>query len=482
MALLRHDREAQQPAEESPAITRRCALWTVLFLADDPDGRAAAWQVLLACPHSAGRRGLLTLLAEAARDVHIMTEAAAAGVGAGGLAHHTYTDLLTLALPAPPTTAGDAQQQQQAPHLLRHPLARLAAWQLALLALAADADGGLGMPPPAVPRPRQPSFSSPRQPHHAYDPVYTQSPFSTSNAATTSTPFVAVTPELPRAVLGLALAGPGARSMLRRLGAFARGAGLVASLHGGDNRHLLATQPALGEEALGVGVTLLAALAEDSPPADLHATASLAALASRRVVEAAALYYPRPAALLYARFLASCPEPSVAAAVLRALVERALDAGAMAAGDGGAAAANAQQYAGGRSTYQSAAAQQHAQQTQRRLLAAGARPLLGVLQAVLSVGEDAAELQVFRLQQTLPLVERCSRLLSRRGGSGGSGALPHELDLVYEVARMFTAVAAANPTAAAFIAANFGGPLAEWRRLLTGRQGGWYEPSRGPGQ
>lgn len=406
-----------------------------------------------------------------------MTEAAAAATaaagGQGGVLGHAYMDLVPLSLPV--VTAADGQQQQpqrQTLHLPRHPLARLAAWQLALLALAADADGGLGMPPPAViPRPRQPSFSSPRSPN-LHDPVYyAQSPYSTGGV--TAAPLVAVTPELPRAVLGLALAGPGVCRLLRLLGAFARGAGLVASLHGGDNRHL-ATQPAVGEEVLGVTVTLLAALAEDSPPRELHATASLAGLASRRVVEAAALYYPRPAALLYSRFLAFAPEPSVPAAVLRALVERALDAGAMAGGSGGDAA-GAQQYAGGRSAYQSAAAQQHAQQTQRRLLAAGARPLLSVLQAALSVGEDSGELQVFRLQQTLPLVERCTRLLSRRGASGGagSGALPHELDLVYEVARMYMAVAAANPTAAAFVAAELGAPLTEWRRLLTGRQGGW---------
>ena len=167
------------------------------------------------------------------------------------------------------------------------------------------------------------------------------------------------------------------------------------------------------------------------------------------------------------------------AAVLRALVERAVDAGAMAGGGGGGQAAGVagSEYGGGRSAYQSAAAQQHLQQTQRRLLAAGARPLLGVLQAVLSVSEDPVALQTFRLEQTAPLVERCTRLLSRRG-VGGSGALPHELDLVWQVARMFTAVAAANPTAAAFVSTKLGVPLAEWRRLVTGRAEGHYTPSR----
>jgi hypothetical protein len=426
---------------------------------------------------------VLALVAEAARDVHTMTEVAA-GRAVGG-----YLDLLPLS-PTPPTapTAAAAataneeeeeeeeeeeQQQQQQLFLLRHPLSRLAAWHLALLALAAGVDGGLGMPAPTVQaRPRQPSFSSPRTPYDAA----MHSPYtavSSSGGQHGSLPFVEVTPELARVLLGVALAGAEVRSMLRALGALVRGAGLVASLNGGDNRYLMLARPGVAEELLFVALTFLSALAEDAPPPELHATSTLAALASRRFVEAAATYYPRPTSLLLSRFLAFGPEGSVTAAVIRALVERALDAGAMAGASGGGGQQGSE-YGGGRSAYQSAAAQQHAQATQRRLVAAGARPLLAVLQAVLAVDEDPVGLQTFRLEQTLPLVERCSRLLSRHSGSV---ALPHELDLVWQVARMYAAVAVANPTAAAFVSTKLGAPLAEWRRLLTGRHAGFYDPS-----
>ncbi len=257
-----------------------------------------------------------------------------------------------------------------------------------------------------------------------------------------------MTPEVLRLLLELASINPSTRRLLRGLGGLSRLAALVASFNGGDNKYLLLNQPSQTDEILTLAIRLLALLVEEAHPTELHTPATLSAFASRRFIEMAATYHPEPSSCMFASFLTHCPEPAASAALIRALIDRALEAAAL-------------------STHPSIPNQAPAY---RYAALVGAKPLLRVLQAVLSVDKDSPTHQTFRLEQSLPLADRCTRLLTRRGvGGSPSGG---ELDLVWMVAKLFFVLAARSPVAAAFVSSRLSSVVKEWKGLIAAGGGG----------
>ena len=453
---------------------RRCGLWTVMYLADDPQGRKAGLQALLFCPHLASRREVVGLMVAAAREV-------VKGGGGRGLLE---------------VRKGGREGGRE----LAHPLARLVAWYLVVVTHCAGVDGGLLSPPPEEGEEDEGGREggpSPSPTQHAYYHPPTPSSITSYGGGGReggmgggSTVLFDITPEVLLLLLELAALGPVLRRLLRGLGRIARLAALVASFNGGDNRYLLLNHPLLVEEILSLALRLLAALAEEASPDELHSPSHLSALSSRRFVEMAATYQPEHTSLLLAKFVTTTSSTSsslppshvldqqhltaATAAVIRVLVDRALEAAALASQPPPSLPPSTSSYAPSPS---SVVFVDH----QRRLISLGAKPLLRVLQAVLGVveegGREGGEQQAWRLEQSLPFLDRCTRVLTRAQGGGRVGGRAvglsvGEMDLIWSVARLYFSLAARSPVAAAFVTSRVEGVVREWRRMMGTMGGG----------
>jgi len=455
---------------------RRCGLWTVMYLADDPQGRKAGLQALLSCPHLASRGEVVALVLAAAREV-------VNGGGGRGLLE---------------VREGRREGERE----LAHPLARLVGWYLVVVTYCAGVDGGVLSPPPEEEEEEEGGREggpSPSPTQHGYYHPPTPSSITSYGGGGReggmgggSTVLFDITPEVLLLLLEVAALGPALRRLLRGLGGIARLAALVASFNGGDNRYLLLNHPLLAEGVISLALRLLAALAEEASPDELHSPSHLSALSSRRFVEMAATFRPEHTSLLLAKFVSTSSTSSslppshlldqqhvtaATAAVIRVLVDRAVEAAALASQPPPSLPPSTSSYAPSPS---SVVFWEH----QRRLISLGAKPLLRVLQAVLGVveegGREGGEQQAWRLEQSLPLLDRCTRVLMRgQGGgrvggrAGGVGSLSAgEMDLVWSVARLYFSLAARSSVAAVFVSSRVEGVVREWRKMIGTMGGG----------
>jgi len=445
---------------------RRCGLWTLMYLADDPQGRKEGMQALLSCPHLPSRREVVRLVVAAAKEV-VQGRGGGAAAAAGGDGGGGIRGLLEL---------------REGGRELAHPLARLVAWYLVVITHCAGTDGWLFSPPLT-----EAEEEAGRREGGPHTNVFA----SSSTGMRAGSISFNITPEVLLLLLELASLGPALRQLLRSLGGIGRLAALVASVNGGDNRHLLPNFPLLAQEVIALALRLLATLAEDASPNELHSPFHLSTLSSRRFVEMAATLHPQDTSLLLAKFVAmtapsSSLDPShliidqqqnvaaATAAVIRVLVDRALEATALVSQPPAPLPAFTS-FPNPSPSY--AMYMEH----QRRLIALGPKPLLRVLQAVLGVagegGREGEEQQTWRLEQSLSLLDQCSRLMARgRGGvegrGGGRGEYGGEMDLVWGVAKLYFSLAARSPVATKFVRTRVERVVREWRQMMGTMGGG----------
>lgn len=307
-----------------------------------------------------------------------------------------------------------------------------------------------------------------------------------------------ITPEVLLLLVEAAGQGPDLRALLRTLGGIARVAALVVSLNGGDNAHLF-TRPNLlvrGQGILSLSLRLLGMLVAEALPEDLQRPSHLRVLSSRRFVELAATLHPDLTSVILAKLTtvpslpssfpsslsprpsSDCQRVRVAIAdVVGVLVDRTIEAAAL----------QPQASSLPPPSRSSVSLLSYPQS----LVVPGARPLLRVLEAVLGPrqgrgregGRENAEVEQWRLELSMPLIHQCSAVLrrvaeGRRGGGrgigrGAGGGASHELsegemDLIWQVTRLYFALAARSPVATAFMAAKVGATMTEWRKIIKG--------------
>ena len=449
--LMARDREDSSASGEKEAKPRRCAEWVVRFMADDDEGRNALAQLLLVCPHPSTRRQVAGLLAEAAKELHPVW---------AQVFTQTLTQTSGSAQPRAELALGQGHARRESREIVSPwPLGRLLTVLLALLGATLQ-----------TPIPTAPAVS------HAAG--YFRAHMNWLS-------YYDLTPELGRLLLQVAAVGKEEGHLMRDLGALAQTAALVASMNGGENRHFLQQSPG-GEEVLHLCVSLLSTLTEGSGArAHLHRPVNLDILSNRRFVELVAMHHPDEASRVLRRFSEGCPKPAVAVTVVKALVEKAMEVAAQAVAlqpnqlppsqQSGSGLPYSQQQqplnhnhngggAGGNPAYPQAG--ETATSLQRRN---ASRALLRVLQEVLSLQDDR-QLELLRLEHSLPLSDRCSRILSRSSSGGPYGYTSSAMNAqssgdyewVFQVCRLFFALSALSPQAAAYFSSRL--PLSEWRR------------------